>query len=404
MVRITIQYRMWMYAGVFGLSLASWLATPVFLRPRAYSIPSSKVTTYLAARNGYRLLFVGDSRTYTDIQPRVIDPITARPSYNLASFGLWMPVQYLEFRDVFKNVPKDTVIIWSLSHHNFVPIGDRWWIPGQYAFGIADLAEYILDGYPVKRAIQEYEESPYSPVDIIVKGRKKFLASLEQVVLRRHVHAISPGKGLPTDRISGDDDKFAILPVAVPSRAELNSAAAAKILERLKRDTRVTSMSPVAKDGITNSIETTRADGGYDRIVIDREFFQEQQSKLWPPHTGTAGVCQFEANQVYMKTFNKILDLVSRYRLHMIVNYIEDAPGSWPSDSERRCAKQFMLNRIVPILKKRGMGFVDPDFYPHVQYSNDLYFDNSHLTSEGAAIYSRLLGCDMNKILSDMGW
>jgi hypothetical protein len=105
-----------------------------------------------------------------------------------------------------------------------------------------------------------------------------------------------------------------------------------------------------------------------------------------------------------MKTFSKILDLVSRYRLHMIVNYIEDAPGSWPSDSERRCAKQFMLNRIVPILKERGIGFVDPDFYPHVQYSNDLYFDNSHLTSEGAAIYSRLLGSDMNKILSDMGW
>jgi len=392
-----------MYAGVFGVIFALWLATPVFIRPKAYSVPSVKVTTYVAGKNIYRLLFVGDSRTYTDIQPRVVDPIVSRNSYNLASFGLWIPVQYLEFRDVFKEVPPDSVIVWSLSHRNFVPIGDRWWIPGQYPFGLDDLAEYVRDGYPLKRAIQEYEEAPYSSVDAVVKGRKKLLASLQQVVWQRPAPPTPPPaatiRSPDLDRGYDVESSRADL-----TQAEINSAAAARIMETLKQDSRVTGVSPLAVDGIIRSIESTRSDGGYERIIVDHDFFREQQSKLWPRRTDVVGVCQFDANQVYMKTFTKILDLVSKYRLRMIVNYIEDAPGSWQSDLDRHCAKQFMIDKIAPILKQRGIAFINPDLYPIIQFSNEFYFDNSHLTTEGGAIYSRLLAGQINTVLKDRGW
>lgn len=389
-----------MYASVFTLATACWLELPVLVRPASYSTPSSKVNTYLAGRKMYNMLFVGDSRTYTDIQPRVTDLVTMRKSYNLASFGLWMPVQYLEFRDVFPKVPQGTVIVWSLSHHNFNPVGERWWIPGQYAFGLFDFVQYAFDGYPLRRILREYEEAPYSPADLVVGLRKKLLPSPQTVMwrtpwLHRGVMAAASAPG---------GERAAVPRPSVPSAAELNRTAAEQIMRRLKEDHQVISITPVMQDGIINSVETTRSDGGYDRIIVDRAFFKQQQSKLWPPHPGGDIVCSVVANDVYMKTFTRILDLISKYRLRVIVNYIEDAPGSWPSEADRRCARQFIVRSIEQMLRRRGIAFIAPDFYPLIHESNDFYFDNSHLISEGAAKYSKALAIEIKQTLEQKGW
>lgn len=401
-MEITIRKRLLIYASIFSVVFAAWLLAPAILRPKIYSVPSDKVARYLARRTAYNIVFIGDSRTFTDIQPRVIDLLIGRRSYNLATFGLWMPVQYLEFRDVFPEVPSGTVLVWSLSHQNFAPVGERWWIPGQYAFGFFDFLEYAMDGYPVKRILQEYEESPYSPADLAVKAKKRLILPFQAIVWRSG-HPISRQEAAqPTVPANGMLRPEASQPVL--QRAESNRAAAARIINQMKNNDQVVYVSPVVKDGVVNSVETTRVDGGYDRIIVDRDFFKAEQSQLWPVHSGSDDGCHFTANDVYMRTFVKILNLISEYHLRVIVNYIEDAPGSWPSDSERSCAKRFMIQTIVPILRQRGIGFVAPDLYPKINYSNDYYFDNSHLHSEGAGIYSSLLAPELKKVLDTKGW
>jgi hypothetical protein len=392
-MKIKISHRLLMYALVFGVVLAVWLALPVWFRPAVYSIPSGKVTKYVAQKGSYRLLFVGDSRTYTDIQPRVVGPLLGKPAYNLASFGLWLPVQYLEFREVFEKVPPDTVVVWSLSHHNFLPVGDRWWISGQYKFSLADGLEYALDGYPIPRVIREYEEAPFSPVDLGVTVRKKLIGFFGRTVWRGGVKEVPANQQATNGGTSGGT-----------FLAERNNAAATKVIEELKRDRQVNFVAPVVRDGTINSVEATRIDGGYDRIIVDPAFFRKLQGGLWPKHSNRTDGCQFAANEVYMRTFEKILNLISRYRLRVIVNYIEDAPGSWSSDAERACAKQFMVQKIVPILARRGIPAVFPDLYPRIKFSNEWYFDHSHLHSEGAAIYSELLAGELGKVISNKGW
>jgi hypothetical protein len=386
---------------VIGLLLSVWFRTPSWFRPKVYSVAAGKVVSYLAGRNQYRLVFAGDSRTFTDIQPRVIDSVLRRRSYNLASFGLWMPVQYLEFQEVFPHVPLDTVVVWSLSHHNFTPIGDRWWIPGQYKFSLADAAEYIWDGYPARRVFQEYDESPYSPIDLAVRARKQLMGSMENVVWKAKTPPVSAA--VPNGSRTGAAGEVKA-PARTPSRAEVNEAGAASVIESLQHDKTVNFVSRVMKDGVVTSVESTRLDGGYDRIIIDQDFFKKQQAQLWPRKTDDGAGCHFVANDVYLRTFRKILELMARYHMKVIVNYIEDAPGSWPSDAERRCAKQFMLDKIAPILSERGIAFISPDFYSRIEFSNDLYFDESHLTTEGAAIYSEVLALEVAKVLASKGW
>jgi hypothetical protein len=396
-----IQYRILINVVIIGLALAVWSRTPSWYRPKVYSVASGKVVSYLAGKNKYRLVFAGDSRTFTDIQPRVIDSVLGRRSYNLASFGLWMPVQYVEFQEVFPHVPRDTVVVWSLSHHNFTPIGDRWWIPGQYKFSLADVAEYIRDGYPVRRMFQEYDESPYSPIDLAVRARKQLMGSMENVVWKAKTPPA--GAAAPQAGLTAAANEVPA-PAKLPSRAEVNEAEAARVIAVLQHDRKTNFVSRVIKDGIVTSVESTRSDGGYDRIIIDHDFFKKQQALLWPRRAGDEAGCHFVANEAYMRTFGKILELLARYHMKVIVNYIEDAPGSWPSDAERRCAKQFMLAKIVPMLSERGIDFTSPDFYSRIDFSNDLYFDESHLTTEGAAIYSEILASEIAKILARRGW
>lgn len=391
MPTIAVRTRIAMYVLVFFVCFATGIFVLESLRPKVYSVASSKVDVYLNHRDSYQMLFIGDSRTYTDIQPRVTDRITGRKAYNLASFGLWMPVQFLEFRDVFPRIPRGTVVVWSLSHRNFMPVGDRWWIPGQYKFTLTDVAEYIHDGYPAARILREYEESPFSPVDRLVGIRKRLISALGTVVWKRGV-SDSPSRNAPAPAPSSGS----------PQRA--NEETAAAITDALRQDRRVEIIAPVVNDGVVNSIETTRSDGGYDRILIDHEFFRKQQAKLWPNYGGDPSGCHVAPNDVYMETFSKILGLISRYQLKVVVNYIEDAPGSWASQADRQCAKQFIADRIVPLLARHGIEFIAPDFYPTIDSSNDFYFDESHLITEGAALYSQLLGVELQTVLLRKGW
>ena len=380
-----IRKRIVIYAVVMACLVGAWLNSSAYFRPPVYSVPSGKVQAYLAKPGAYRVVFIGDSRTFTDIQPRVVGPLIGRPTYNMATFGLWMPVQYLEFQEVFPHVPQDTVLVWSLSHHNFAPIGDRWWIPGQYKFGLLDAAEYLMDGYPPERILREYEESPFSPVDLVVKKRRELTAQFDDAVWK---HSEPP-------------QAAAAAPAASTPPANIE---AARLMDELKQDKNITYIAPASKDGIVNSIEVVRSDGGYDRIVVDPAYFKNQQSKLFPQRSGGSTNCTFVANDVYMRTFYKILDLVAKYRLRLVVNYIEDAPGNWQSDAERQCAKQFMVDKIVPILTSRGIAFMGPDLYPRIGFSNDYYFDESHLATEGASIYSKMFATDLKNLLTNRGW
>ena len=188
------------------------------------------------------------------------------------------------------------------------------------------------------------------------------------------------------------------------SRADVDAAKAQKIIEDLHRERRLTFVAPVRRAGVVTSVEAVGQDGGYDRIAVDHELIKEGQGQLWPRRSGEGGACDFAPNDVYLRTFEKILRLVDKYHLKVIVNYIEDAPGSWVSDSQRRCAKQFMVDRIVPILSRHGIEYIAPDLYPTIGYSNDWYFDESHLMTEGATIYSKLLASEVAKVLARKGW
>jgi hypothetical protein len=351
--------------------------------PTLVGIQVNKLAFYRAHKNEFNLVFLGDSRTYTDIRSDIIDADTHRHSISLASFGLWLPVQYLQFRDVLPIIPPHTTVVWSLSHISFQPIGDRWWIPGQYDFPFFTAIKYIFEGYPFKRIIEEYEQAPYSPIRHLTKVYNGFLTTMDTVLWQSNTantNVIAANTNLnPPTAITKH--------YRAPTETEIQ-----KVTKQWQSKKYIIDVKPVKDGDLTTSLEALTDGGSYIRIELIPQYFKDKTASLSTPQKNIKNfICNYQPNPVYWATFLRMLRLAKENNINLIVNRVEDNPSQFTSVEERDCYRNFMNTVVKTTIEKYGFRFLSLDSAFNQLKDTD-YFDPGHLNSVGDEKYSNQLG------------
>jgi len=79
----------------------------------------AKMNYYARAARDYDMVFLGDSRTFCDFHPEILDSVLGTHSFNLGHWTNWFPTQYAQANDLLRTMPSDTVVVWSIGFQNF---------------------------------------------------------------------------------------------------------------------------------------------------------------------------------------------------------------------------------------------------------------------------------------------
>jgi hypothetical protein len=127
-------------------TLTLFLAIGAFNAPKTVaelganrSLPD-RVAAYLEDPKPYTAIFLGDSRTYCDIHPELLEPLVqGMHALNLSSFSNWFPTQLGLVREIVGRIPPGTQVIWSMGHVNFAGISSgSLAIQRVYPIGLVD--------------------------------------------------------------------------------------------------------------------------------------------------------------------------------------------------------------------------------------------------------------------------
>lgn len=114
---------------------------------------TDRIAAYLQDPKPYSAIFLGDSRTYCDIHPELLESfVPGMHALNLSNFSNWFPTQLGVVREIANRIPPGTQVIWSIGHQNFsssripvvYPIGFAdalrltWWNAGKAPNGLSD--------------------------------------------------------------------------------------------------------------------------------------------------------------------------------------------------------------------------------------------------------------------------
>src|SRR5262249_28066201 len=91
----------------------------------------------------FNLVFFGDSRTFTDVHPHLVNAYLGTNSLNLEQFSNWFPTQRAFIGDFYKLVPSKTTVVWSVGRQNFFSAGI---VNHVYPVSLASALRYRLIG------------------------------------------------------------------------------------------------------------------------------------------------------------------------------------------------------------------------------------------------------------------
>ena len=334
----------------------------------------------------YDLLFVGDSRTFTNLAPDLLDPELRTRSFNLGRMANWFPTQYPSYRDLAPRVPAGATVVWSIGHQNFRPIHAE--INDAYPVGFGNAIDYLRWGYapgaiganvagsvPGLRSFSARERL-YGKIEAALgrPGPRFFLGSVGPITAQ-------PDTTRPHDPPARDS-------AAITSRL-------AEERTRLKADPRVYSIQPLqTEEGRVASLEVLMHAGNYLRIELEPEYFRARQRA----HAETLRPLaepRFEASPEYWRTFVAIVDVFEKHGVRLIVNEFEEAPYQYDDPHNRELYRGFM-REVRDYVEGRGIPFVRVDFS---RLGNQHYFDYNHFNREGVRAFSSLFVPELSAAL-----
>jgi len=357
-------YVLWMLAVAVPLNL-----TLVRLhRDRPHTIDArEKQAAYLRAPAGWNLLFLGDSRTYTDFDPDRLDPLLGTRSLNLAYWAHWFPTQYASDRDLIPHIPPGTVVVWSIGEQNFrapnpaavnatYPIRP-WLLPRYVGWGYAltDLQDNVAGG--LLDAI---------PTHALRDPLRRYLAARTGTL----------GSGAAVDVDAGGAQAPGAEPATpaptMPGLAEYQRRRLAYLA-----DPEVARVRAWIDEGRVTSIEVTTRRGLYLRDEIDTTYFRRKQAQLAAGSLPMKG--PWTADPCYWNTFLGILDEFQRHHVRLVVNRVEEAPYHYAVGENRRYVDEFM-DHVRHEVEARGFSWISVDWS---RFSDADYFDYNHLNRRG---------------------
>ncbi len=356
--------------------LLKYQKTPEFKALNCGSLPE-KFEFYKANKEKYKMLYFGDSRTYTNINNLQLDTLLNTKSYNIAMWANWFPNQYAFLQDLLPEIPDGTTLIYSLGHQNFsfAEVQDA------YPINADRIKEYYTWGFSssdLKKPLRQSQTIP-SPNLLLYHGEvnnwfskklKKFLA----VIFSGNRKQKEVLENNSNHQVASAVSSFDILKNKLANLPEVE-----KIVDFKYHDT-------------ISSYEVYWRRGNYWRIELDSLYFRNKQR-----HNILANLKQmklenwqkFTIDERYWRNFEAIIALMKKHqkRLNIIFNEVVEAPNQY-----------LVNNRSIyeKVMDTKVKGYVQQNGFQYIKvYASDLpdhyYFDYNHLNNKGCCIYSARL-------------
>lgn len=336
-----------------------------------------KLNEYRSLKNNYDIVFVGDSRTYTNIHPHLVDPLLGKKSYNLGTFAHWLPTQYPFYKELIREMPKGTIVVWSVGHQNFEPYNA---IQRVWQIKLSDVPQYVIWGYP----LQDLSDNVmfFNPALHIFSERGKYGKAVVSEILS------VPSRIRAFRRRS---------PFVAPSASTTGSSGNSQEIKRLNDHFGKLPFAKYANtlvDGLQiTSVETYTKHGSYLRTELNPAYFRNKQSEMQSGRYRT-----LVPTERLMKTFVETLDVFQRNEIFLIVNEVEEAPFRYSDSESKQECRKFMQKYVRPEVERHGFKYITTDLG---QLTDEDYFDWNHLNSTGAQKYTSLLVSALRRVMGN---
>lgn len=321
------------------------------------------------------LFFIGDSRTYCDIHPEIIDPILGTHSFNLAFFGFWFPSLYPLLQNIVPLLPTKSTVVWSIGHQNFFsvsPCDDL-----HYPMTSRQLFDYFQWDAKLCEIGMGYWKT--SPVKHFWDRSKWNYQRLLRVADKNILAWSTP----PRMRI--EHDRLDHTPTFDPLQAAFNELA-----KPYRDQPGVKEVEYKTENGKIVSLTLIMRGGGYYRIEIEPETFRAAQRAYLKdnPQISNVDPTHIIPNPLRLRLFDEILDLFTRRGIRLIVNEVEEAPFTYGTTQRRQQWRDFMEQQIRPRVAIHNIPYLR---LPLEQLSDADYFDFNHMNSQGILKYTPML-------------
>jgi hypothetical protein len=340
------------------------------------------------------VVFLGDSRTYCDVHPELIEPLVpGMRGINLSHFANWLPTQYALAREIADRIPPGTTVVWSIGHQNFFGLssGDlaiqrvypislsdavwiSWWNAGSAPKGLLDslyFYHWYLHSFIVARNVR---------------------GSLHQAFKR----PFSDNRG-PHIAVHAT----AALPAANTMKASYPDETARALEREASAEPDIVHASSTTDDGRLTSIIRYFRRGGYHRTEIDPEYFRSKQAAAGHKPVSEVEARAFKTDppkQMEWNLFVAILDIFAAKKVRLVVNELEEAPYIYRHPMIRAKWREMMRTLVQPEVEQRGFRYIRTNLD---QLSDFDYFDYNHMNSNGIAKYTPMLAQRLNELAAE---
>jgi hypothetical protein len=348
------------------------------MRPTLDGSLRQKLLYYKDHTDDYNFVFIGDSRTLTDIHPDLLDARLGTQSVNLAGFSHWFPTQYPFVKDLVPMLVPGTTIVWAIGHQNFFSDGNA--IPNVYPIPLVDMLRYIEWGFPVSSLSESL--LTFNPFLRLYGDRGKFHARFLEAADKSVFGGVRPNGGNSDLSL---DQTFPSIPTQSSGRnmeAPIESAR-----DRFSHYPNVDRVEVLTDGDRITSVALYKKYGSYLRVELDHEYFRgkqreyflklggtlsDEEARLWPVPT--------IPDPAYWRLFLEMLDLFKNGNVRLIVLELEEAPHVYRNPIVRERYREIIWNTVRPTIEKYGFQFMR---LPLDQLQDADYFDWNHLNSEG---------------------
>lgn len=336
---------------------------------------SEKLEYYKLNKDSFNLLFVGDSRTYTNIHNYALDSLIGSKSYNHAVWANWFPTQYAFLVDFLPQIPDSTCLVFSYGHQNFMD-GE---IQETYPINKALLSDYYNWGFTYADLLNPISLSDNSLNKYVFIEKKRNRKSISAFLNRQLAVLFSSHKGNKSIQTINNVES---------SRVETSRAL--QMRNYYNKLEQVVATEVKYSNDTATSVEVYWKKGNYWRVEITPDFFRRKQienqrllSKSYTPQK------IFEPDKRYWNNFLAIAKLLGKHskRLKIFVNEMEEAPYTYKL-SGHFIYNEFIGKTVNPILKENNLNIIKVDVN---EFPDNYYFDYNHLNTEGSKIYTQKL-------------
>lgn len=342
-----------------------------------------RLAWYKSHTSDYNLVFVGDSRTYCDIHPELLDPLLHTSSLNLGLFAHWYLTQLPFVQDFAPMVPSGKTVVWSIGHQNFVPSTG---VHRTYPVGFWNAGRYIVHGLPTTGLLDNLLY--YNPALYFLTTR----ADLRSTYINFLNRPLDLGALSFVRQTRGEAASLAPSPNLTKPESALENQARV-LQQKWEKDPRVEYVNLNKDENRITSLTVYFKRGSYYRIELDHEYFREKQGEFGSYSPNSVP----QADPGYLYIFNEILKTFKRNDVHLVVNEVEEAPFVYGSIAERQVFRKFMHDVVESTVHRYGFPYVRVDFD---EFTNSDYFDWDHLNSQGVAKFTPMLADQIRPYLN----